>query len=184
LFIAVAVAVTGGAILAEIAIEDHASVYYQVGIWIGAFALTFGAIMPRFRKAIPSIKARMKHSMSWSTKTKAINGLCWAAPFATIGAVPQLYQYLILLGIGLGNLSTYVFLKKYSGLNNLEQLLVGAISLAELPIAAFVDLSLFSTRQDLALMISRLMIAAAYAAGAAFALGQKGSSDPRILERS
>ena len=177
-------AVTTGAIAGEIAIQNHASVYYQVAIWAGAFIITFGAIMPKFKKAIPSIRSRMKRSMSWPTRTKAINGLCWAAPFTAIGAFPHLYQYLILLGIGLGNLSTYIFLRKYSGLDNPEQLLVGAISLAALPIAAVVDLSLFSSRQDLALMISRLLIAAAYAAGAGLALSQRGSSDPHILERS
>src|SRR5262249_44804243 len=131
-----------------------------------------------------AIKARMKNSVAWPTKVKAINGLCWAAPFAAIGIAPHYYQYLILLGIGLGNLSTYAFLKKYSNLDNPEQLVVGAIALASLPVAAAIDLSLFSSRQDLAVMISRLLIAAAYAAGAALALGAKGSADSRILERS
>ena len=69
-------------------------------------------------------------------------------------------------------------------MDNPEQLIVGAISLAALPAAAVVDLTLFAVRQDLALMISRLFIAVAYAAGAAYAFGTHGTADPKIIEQN
>ena len=56
------------------------------------------------------------------------------APSA-IGIYPALYQYLILLGIGLGNLSTYLLMKKYNGVNNTEQMIVGLVSIAAIPVA-------------------------------------------------
>jgi hypothetical protein len=114
----------------------------------------------------------MKNSIKWSSPIKAINGLCWAAPFAAIGAVPSLYQYLILLGIGLGNTSTYIFMRRYSGLANHEQIIVGAISLVAIPIAVLIDTS-FVSNQTIAVIVSRLMIAAAYGAGGLFALFSK-----------
>jgi hypothetical protein len=97
----------------------------------------------------------------------------WAGPFASIAAFPSLYQYLILLGIGLGNMCTYLMMKKYSGQNNREQLMVGAISLVALPVAFVIDSSLFAQSQDIAVMLSRILIAVAYAAGGAFALLSK-----------
>src|SRR5579885_2031517 len=132
----------------------------------------FGLIFGKFRYILQSIRGRMKNSVKWSGPIKAINGLCWAAPFAAIGAFPPLYQYLILLGIGLGNTSTYIFMKKYSGLANHEQIIVGAISLVAIPVAVFVDTS-FVSNQTIAVIVSRLMIAAAYGVGGIYALVAK-----------
>jgi uncharacterized membrane protein len=83
---------------------------------------------------------------------------------------PYLYHYLILLGIGLGNLSTYLLMKKHSGLDNQEQMIVGLISLAAIPIAAGIDMTLFIARQDIAVVLSRLLISVAYGAGGIYAL--------------
>ena len=52
--------------------------------------------------------------------TKVINGLCWAGPFLAIGLFPSAYQYFILLGIGMGNLSTFILMKTINKLNNKE----------------------------------------------------------------
>lgn len=170
LFVAVSAAVGAGSVISEIAYINNSPLYYYAVIWIGSFGAAFAAAGPRFRKAMPAIRGRMKNSIKWSPAAKAVNGLCWAAPFASIAAFPALYQYLILLGIGLGNLSTYVLMKKYSGLDNREQLIVGAISLVALPVAVIIDSSLFVTHQDIAVMVSRILIAISYAAGGAFAL--------------
>jgi hypothetical protein len=170
LFVAVSVAVGAGSVLSEIAYINNLPVYYYAVIWIGSFGAAFATAGPRFRKAVPAIRGRMKNSIKWSPAAKALNGISWAGPFASIAAFPALYQYLILLGIGLGNLSTYVMMKKYSGLDNREQLIVGAISLVALPVAVIIDSSLFVTHQDIAVMLSRILIAISYAAGGAFAL--------------
>ena len=178
LFAGVAAAVCVGAVIAELAAMNKVSVYYQALIWAGAFAITFGAIYPRFRRAIPAIRGRMKNSIAWSTPAKAINGLAWAGPFAAIGLFPHFYQYLILLGIGLGNLATYVMMKKFSHINNPEQLIVSAIALWAIPVAFVIDSSLFISRQDIAVMISRLLIALAYGTGAAYAFATSGMKIP------
>lgn len=172
LFIGVAIAVGSASILSEIAFEHTEPIFYYVVIWFGSFAITFGIILSRSRKIIASIKGRMKNSVKWSPSVKAINGMCWAAPFAAIGAFPHLYQYMILLGIGLGNTSTYVFMRKFSGLVNYEQVIVGAVSLAAIPIAIAIDTS-FVSNQTVAVILSRLMIALAYGAGGIYALAAK-----------
>jgi len=169
LFIGVAISVGFASILSEVAFEQKDLTYYYLIIWVGSFVITFGAILGKWKNIIPSIRGRMKNSVKWPSPVKAINGLCWATPFAAIGAFPSIYQYLILLGIGLGNTSTYLFLKKFSGLSNNEQIIVGIISLLAIPIAIFVDTS-FVSNQTIAVILSRLMIAIAYGTGGIFAL--------------
>jgi hypothetical protein len=169
LFIGVAISVGSASVLSEVAFEHKDPIYYYAIIWFGSFAVTFGVILGKFRYILHFIRGRMKNSVKWSYLIKAINGLCWAAPFAAIGAFPHLYQYLILLGIGLGNTSTYAFMKKFSGLANHEQIIVGAISLAAIPVAVLVD-TFFVSNQTLAVIASRFMIALAYGAGGVYAL--------------
>ena len=172
LFIGVAISVGSASILSEIAFEHQSPLYYYMIIWLGSFAITFGTIFGRFRHILQSIRGRMKNSVKWTRPVKAINGICWAVPFAAIGAFPPLYQYLILFGIGLGNISTYIFMKKFSGLVNHEQIIVGAIALAAIPIAVFVDTS-FVSNQTVAVIVSRIMIAVAYGVGGVYALVAK-----------
>jgi hypothetical protein len=168
LFIGVAIAVGTASILSEISFEHKEPIFYYAIIWFGSFAITFGVIIGKFRTLLSSIRGRMKNSVSWSPKVKAINGLCWALPFAAIGVIPHFYQYLILFGIGLGNTSTFFFMKKYSSLVNLEQIIVGAISLAAIPLAVVIDTS-FISNQTTAVITSRIMIAIAYGAGGIYA---------------
>ena len=173
LFIGVSIAVGVASVLSEIAFVSKTPTFYYAIIWFGSFGITFGIIFGRFRKIIPSIRGRMKNSVRWPRNVKAINGLCWAAPFAAIGLFPSLYQYLILLGIGLGNLSTYLFMKKYTGLDNREQIIVAIISLVAIPVALVIDTSSFITSQTVAVITSRILIAIAYGAGGIYALVTK-----------
>ena len=170
LFIGVSIAVGVASVLSEIAFVNKTPTLYYGIIWFGSFGITFGIIFGKFRKIIPSIRGRMKNSVKWSRNVKAINGLCWAAPFAAIGAFPSLYQYLILLGIGLGNLSTYLFMRKYSGLDNREQIIVAIISLVAIPVAIVIDTSSFITNQTIAVITSRILIALAYGVGGIYAM--------------
>ena len=166
----VSVAVGTASVVSEIAYVNNLPLYYLVIIWLGSFAAVFGANVQKIRKAAPAISGRMKTSVKWPNSAKVLNGVCWAGPFAAIGVFPSFYQYLILLGIGLGNLSTYFLIKKYSNADNKEQLIVAVISLLAVPIAAIIDSSLFVTHQDVAVMVSRILIALAYGAGGAYAL--------------
>ena len=170
LFLCVSIAVGSGAILSEIAYLGGTPLYYHAIIWLASFGIVFGAAFPRFRKVIPAIRQRMKTSVKWSTAAKALNAVSWAGPFLLIPAFPGLYQYLILLGIGLGNISTYFLIKKYSGSDNREQLIVAIVSLVALPVAVVIDSTIFAKNQDIAVMLSRLFIAISYAAGGLFAL--------------
>ncbi|SHO46758.1 conserved membrane hypothetical protein [Nitrosotalea sinensis] len=172
LFVGVAISVGTASILSEISFEHKEPIFYYAIIWFGSFAITFGIIIGKFRSMLSSIRGRMKNSVTWPPAVKAINGLCWAAPFAMIGVLPHYYQYLILFGIGLGNTSTFFFMKKFSNLVNLEQIIVGAVSLAALPLAVIIDTSLISN-QTTAVITSRIMIAIAYGAGGIFALVKK-----------
>lgn len=173
LFVGVSISVGVASILSDIVFLYKEPVFYYVIIWVGSFGITFGFIFSKFKKIISSIRGRMKNSVKWPTPVKAINGLCWAAPFMAIGVFPVLYQYLILLGIGLGNLSTYLFMKKYSGLDNREQIIVALISLVAIPIAASIDMSSFISNQTIAVLLSRFLIAIAYGVGGAYALVAK-----------
>ena len=173
LFICVSIAVGAGSVISELAYLNDLPLYYYAVIWLGSFGAVFGAGATKFRKAAPAIRGRMKTSVRWSAGAKALNGICWAGPFIAIAAFPSLYQYLILLGIGLGNLSTWLLIKKYSKVDNREQLIVAVISLAAIPAAIVIDSMLFATHQDIAVMLSRILIAIAYATGGTFALSRK-----------
>jgi hypothetical protein len=171
-FIAVAIAVAAGAVASEVAYSDGLGVVYQAVMWLASFGVTFGVAAGRFRKVFPSIRSRMKNSIGWPTTAKVINGICWAGPFAAIGLFPYLYQYLILLGIGLGNLSTYLLMKKHSGLDNREQAIVGIISLVSIPVAVGID-HIVVSNQSVLVTLSRILISVAYAVGGIFALHAK-----------
>jgi hypothetical protein len=173
LFIGVSVAVVIGTVLSEVAAKYGGPVYEFVIIWLVSFGSTFGVIFRKFCRVIPSVRARMKNSLKWPITAKVVNGLCWATPFASIGVFPSMYQYLILVGIGLGNLSTYLLMKKYSDLENREQMIVGLLSLASIPISMGIGMTLFALRHDLAVFLSRMLIAIAYAAGGIYALAVK-----------
>jgi hypothetical protein len=170
LFIAISIAVGAATILSEIAFINKEPFYYYAIISTLSFGITFGIIFGKSRKLISSIGDRMKHSVRWSTGAKALNGICWAGPFAAIAAFPSLYQYLILLGIGLGNFSTYLLMKRYSGLDNREQMIVGLISLTAVPIAVEINTTLFIARQDIAIMLSRIFISIAYGIGGIYGI--------------
>jgi hypothetical protein len=171
-FVAISIAVGVATILSEVVFVKRAPLYYYPIIWIASFVVTFGISFGffKFHKLVPSMRNRMKNSIKWPTYVKAINGLCWAGPFAIIPFFPHSYQYLILLGIGLGNISTYVLSRKYSMTDNREQMIVGLISLAAFLAVLGIDTAFFVTRQDIAITISRILISIAYGAGGIYAL--------------
>jgi hypothetical protein len=177
LFVSIAIAVGSAAILGEMLPTGHIPSIYNLlvhaFVWIASFAITFGMVFKKFRHIIKSIAGRMKNSTSWPSHIKAFNGLCWAAPFAMIPLLPFAYQYLILLGIGLGNFSTYLFMRRYSNSDNPEQMIVAVIALIAIPIAFELDSTLFSTNSSVAVMLSRILISLAYACGGVYALFAK-----------
>jgi hypothetical protein len=112
----------------------------------------------------------MKSSMSWPMSAKLVNGLCWAAPFVTIPMYQSLYPYLVLLGIGAGNICTYNLLRKYSHVSNKEQFLVGILSISFIPIAVIINYIFLQNSIEISPLATRLMIGIAYGAGGLYAL--------------
>jgi hypothetical protein len=66
-------------------------------------------------------------------------------------------------------------MRKYSGLDNREQMVVGLISLLAIPLAIAIDSVMFAARQDIAVMISRVLISVAYGVGGIYAITYKAS---------
>ena len=92
---------------------------------------------------------------------------------------PSLFPYLILGAIGCGNVSTYLLLRRYRDVNNKNndrnsagygQFIVGLISLIAIPIVFEVQTSMFIVREDIAVMLSRILISFAYAVGGIYAV--------------
>jgi len=172
-FINIAISISSGSILSEVAFRNDLPLYSHGIIWLTIFGLVFGLQFRRFRVIFSSIRQRMKTSTNWSTPIKGINGLCWAFPFALIVFLPEISQYLLLLGIGLGNISTFIFMKNFSGSKNNEQLIVGMTSLGLIIPAFAIDSSIYPEAQDIAVLLSRLFIAISYALGGVYAIFQK-----------
>jgi hypothetical protein len=182
-FIAIAIAVAVASIFSEIVFLHKLPLYYNALIWIGSIILTFIFLLYKERDILwSSLQRRMKNSIKWPMRAKIINGMCWAGPFAAIPLLPSLFPYLILAGIGSGNISTYLLLKKYGDVNNSnsnsnnnsgagrEQIVVGLISLTAIPIVFEVHTGMLTVREDMAILLSRILISFAYAAGGIYAI--------------
>jgi hypothetical protein len=183
-FIVIAIAVALASILSEIAFLNKLPSYYNIIIWIGSFIVAFISLLYDKRNILwSSLRNRMKNSIKWPIRAKIINGICWAGPFGAITLLPSLFPYLILTGIGCGNISTYLLLRRYRDINyknsnnnnnrnaaGYGQFIVGLISLTAIPIVFEVQTSIFIVREDIAVMLSRILISFAYAAGGIYAI--------------
>jgi hypothetical protein len=182
-FIAISIAVALASVLSEIASLNRWPFYYNAVIWIGSFVIVFMSLLYNKRSILwTNLRNRMKNSIKWPLHAKIINGICWAGPFATIAFIPSLFPYLILAGIGAGNISTYLLLKKYRNINynsndnnncsnaGREQFIVGLISLVAIPVVFEVHINTIIVREDMAVMLSRILISFAYAAGGIYSM--------------
>jgi len=172
-FINIAISIFFASILSEFFFQNNFPSFSHGITWLMIFVLVFGLQFRKFRVIFSSIRQRMTISTKWPLSTKALNGLCWALPFVLIPFFPAFSQYLLLLGIGLGNISTFIFMKKFSGLQNKEQLVVGGLSLVLILPAFAIDSSIFPESQDIAVLLSRLFVAISYAIGGLYAIYQK-----------
>jgi hypothetical protein len=170
LFIAIAIAIIFAAGLSQFLSLDKVPYYYYPPLWLASFGASLGITLYKRRKMLAAVITRMKKILCCHHHIKIINGLSWAGPFAAISVFHQLYPYLILLGIGLGNMSTYFFIKTYSRNSNKEQLIVGLIAICSIPISIILDNTIFSASYELALLFSRFLIAISYGMGGVYAL--------------
>lgn len=171
-FISISIGITLASVFSEIAYIYHAPSYLYPVIWIGILVSSISSFKLKNPTMFKDMSIRFKQSVSWPTWAKIINGLSWSLPFMSIGLYPMYYQYLVLLGIGLGNISTYVLSKRFEKIDHgngikKEQLLIGSISLIFLPIAIILG---FLFKTDVEQMLIRLFIAFAYAVGGLYIL--------------
>jgi hypothetical protein len=61
-------------------------------------------------------------------------------------------------------------MKRYSGLDNREQMIVGLVSLIAIPIVSEINTTIFIANQDIAIMISRILISIAYGIGGIYGI--------------
>jgi hypothetical protein len=104
-------------------------IYFYLLIWLGSFSIFFFIFKTRIIKALYIIRNKIKKSTGWPTYIKIINGLCWAGPFGLGAIIPSIHEYLILAGIGLGNVSTFIIFLLKNKIKNIDQLIVGVICL-------------------------------------------------------
>lgn len=108
--------------------------------------------------------------MSWPLSAKLVNGLSWAGPFAMIPIFHTMYPYLVLLGIGAGNICTYKLLKRYNHESNMGQYLIGIISISFIPLLLIINYAILENSTEEALLVSRLLVGIAYGIGGLYAL--------------
>jgi hypothetical protein len=179
-FIAISIAIALASILSEIALLNKWPLYYNAVIWIGSFVISFTSLLYGKWNIWSSLRNRIKNSIKWPLHAKIINGVCWAGPFVVIAVLPSLFPYLILVGIGSGNVSTYLLLKRYKNINynnndndsdaGRGQFIVGLISLVAIPIVFEVHTNMFTVRDDVSIMLSRILISFAYAVGGIYSI--------------
>lgn len=134
LFIFISLSVFSATILSHII---HLKVNYfflDIIIWVGCFLIFFILFRGKIIQSLHIIRNKIRKSTAWSPYMKLINGLCWAAPFGLGALIPSIHEYLILAGIGLGNLSTFMIFMINNKLKNMDQFIVGLTSIISIGI--------------------------------------------------
>jgi len=169
LFVTIAIAVAVAAMLSELIFLYNGSMVYYATVWFSSIIVAIGLLFYRSPSIVHNLRERFRESTGLPKIMKAVNGLSWATPFALISVFPAYYPYLVLLGIGLGNVSTYIIFRHTHRFAFLEQFIVGMISLAALPLLVALK-SLNAISDDVLLLLVRLCIALAYGIGGTHAL--------------
>ena len=129
LFIYISLSIFSATIISHFIPPRADILYFYLLIWVSSFSLFFFIFKNRIIKALHIIRNKIKKSAGWPTYIKVINGMCWAGPFGLGAVIPSIHEYLILAGIGLGNLSTFIIFLLKNKIKNIDQLLVGIICL-------------------------------------------------------
>jgi hypothetical protein len=106
------------------------SFYYVV--WISSFVFSLLIFLRPLLSTRKSLRERFSKSVSWPHFVKLINGLTWALPFTLIPFFQKDYPFLLLTGLSLGNVSTFIFLRRYSQIHSIEQIITGSVLLISL----------------------------------------------------
>ncbi len=136
--------------------------FYYIA-WTSSLAFSLVIFLKPITSRRKLLRERFSKSTSWPHFVKLINGVAWALPFVLIPFFHKYYPFLLLAGLSMGNLSTFIFLKRYSKISNIEQLIAGSILLSSL-FGILIYYSYFSDYEAV-LFSSRFLIALSYGLG-------------------
>ena len=164
LFIYISLSVFSATIISYFIPQKFHLFYIYLLIWFGCFSIFFIIFKTKLIKSFYSIRNRIKKITSWPTSIKIINGICWAGPFGLGALIPSLHEYLILAGIGLGNISTFIIFLLNNRIKNIDQLIVGLISIISIGIIILLyDVKVID--KSYGEFLARILISIAYGIG-------------------
>lgn len=137
IFIYISLSVFSATLISYFTPQKFDFLYIYLLIWFGCFSIFFLIFKSKIIKSLYTIRTRIRKSTDWPTSMKIINGICWAAPFLLGALIPSMHEYLILAGIGFGNISTYLIFLLSNKIKNIDQLIVGLISMISIGIIIF-----------------------------------------------
>ncbi|MBA3750259.1 MAG: hypothetical protein H0X03_05090 [Nitrosopumilus sp.] len=137
--------------------------FYYI-IWISTFIFSLSLFLRPILSTRKLLRERFSKSVSWSHFVKLINGLTWALPFALIPFFQKDYPFLLLAGLSSGNISTFIFLRLYSQIHSIEQIITGSVLLVSLICVLILYYNHIADYESI-LFTSRLLISASYGLG-------------------
>lgn len=150
-------------ILSHLVFVYNLDYFFYYLIWPGCFAISFLLFLKPLMSMRTVFRDRVSTSISWPFVVKLINGLTWALPFVFILFFHKYYPFLLLTGLSLGNISTFIFLRKYSKIYSIEQIITGSLILSSLfSILIYYD---YADDYEQTLFLTRVMISVSYAIG-------------------
>ena len=172
LFIFISLAVFSATIISYIIDLKVDYFFIHILVWILCFFIYFLIFKSKIIQSLHIIRNKIRKSTGWSPMMKLINGLCWAAPFGLGALIPSIHEYLILAGIGLGNLSTFIIFMVNDKIKNTDQFIVGLISIISIGIIILLY------NYDIIAKVSgdflaRILISVAYGIGGIYSLTMK-----------
>ncbi len=150
-------------ILSHIVFVYDLNYFYYYLIWPSCFAFSLLLFLKPLLSVRKVFRDRVSTSISWPFVIKMINGLAWALPFVLIPFLQKYYPFLLLTGLSLGNISTFIFLRKYSKIYSIEQVITGSLTLSSL--FSIIIYYSYTDNYELTLFLTRVIISVSYAIG-------------------
>jgi hypothetical protein len=164
LFLFISVWIGLATILSHLVLTYGLSYSFYYLIWISTFIFALMIFIKPILSERKSLKDRFSKSVSWPHFVKLINGLTWALPFVFIPFFHKDYPFLLLTGLSSGNISTFIFLKRYSQIKNIEQIITGSVLLSSL-IGILILYYGYSLDYESLLYVTRILISLSYGIG-------------------
>lgn len=133
-------------------------------VWISTFIFSLSVFLKPILSTRKSLRERFSKSVSWPHLVKFVNGLTWALPFTLIPFFQKDYPFLLLAGLSSGNISTFIFLRRYSQIHSFEQIITGSVLLSSL-LCILVLYYGYSVDYESILLASRLLVSLSYGLG-------------------